>query len=344
MLDLGAVASKDAKTQIDTGKNLKIRAIALDFNVITRSVESQRKEVETTTTNASTGKVSGRVGDNTISKSANKENVQPNVGIIQNIANLLGVNLGGDVKQDGGIDDLSRLTGKSDGISTTTKKKEDARENLTHDVRIKYAKKLRARVEGGLAGVELANSKREEILKKGDAPGHLIARSIAAAQIVSTSGSMWLAKTGTGTLLTFLNQRSMKIALMPSPTLTDTIEKEKEGERMNNFTKQLPGIKFHLLIKGLEDDNIPIGKSTDAVLGQILASIVIPPVSTLVVSDRDDYLLAAKNRGMFTCRVRRKNKPRGNVTTSYTVADIDEIEDVINEVNGVSFNTVLSRS
>lgn len=340
MLDMGGVSSTDVSTKLDTGKNHKIRAIALDFNVITRSAESQRKEIDAIT-HASTGRTSGHIRNDTTSKSTFKESVQPNVGIVQNIADLLGVNLG---KQGGEIDDLSRLTGKGEGILTTTLKKKDARENLTSDVRIKYAKKLRSRVEGGLAGVELANSRREEALKKGDAPGHLVARSIAASQIVSTSGSMWLAKTGTGTLLTFLNQRSMKILLLPSPTLTDTREKEEEGERMNNFTKQLPGIKFDLLVKGLEDNNQPIVKSTDAILGHALASTVVPPGSTLVVSDRDDYLLAAKSRGMFTCRVRRKNTPRGNVTTSYSVTDIGDIEDIVNEVNGISFNTVLSRS
>lgn len=338
MLDMGGVASADTNTKFDTGKNLKIRAIALDFNVITRSVESQRQATESTRT--STGSISGRVGGDITSKSTAIEVSQPNVGMVQDIADLLGIKLGGDAqelqKQDGETDDLSRLAGSTD-------KKKDARDNLT-DVRVKYAKKLRSRVEGGLAGVELAKSKKEEALKRGDAPGNLVARSIAASQVVSTSGSKWLAKTGTGTLLTFLNQRSMKIALLPLPTLTDTREKEKEGEQMDNFEKQLPGIKFDLVMKGLADNIMPIEKITESILDHIVASSIVPPISTLVVSDRDDYLLAAKSRGMFTCRVRPKNAPRGNVTTNYNVADIGEIEDVINQVNGISFNTVFSRS
>jgi len=337
MLDMGGVASADANANVDIGKNLKIRAIALDFNVISRAAESQRKAIESNRT--SNDSISGRVGEDMTSKMTSKESIQPNVGIVQNLADLLGISMGGDArelqKRGGESDDLSRLT-------RTTNKKRDARDNLT-DVRVKYAKKLRSRVEGGLAGLELAKSQREETLKRGDAPAHLVARSIARSQVVS-SASMWLAKTGTGTLLTFLNKRSMKIVLMPLPTLMDAREKEKEGEQMENFQKQLRDIKFDLLMKGLEDNNVPIGKTTDAILDIILASIVVPPISTLVVSNRDDYLLSAKNRGMFTCRVRPKNAPRGNVTTSYNVADIDEIEDVINQANGISFSTISSRS
>jgi len=335
MLDMGGVASADANAKIDTGKNLKIRAIALDFNVISRAAAAQRQAIE----NARTlnDSISGRVGEDLTSKITSKESIQPNVGIVQNLADLLGISLGGDTRElqnrGGESDDLSRLT-------RTTNKKRDARDNLT-DVRVKYAKKLRSRVEGGLAGLELAKSQREETSKRGDAPAHLAARSIARSQVVS-SASMWLAKTGTGTLLTFLNNRSMKIILMPLPTLMDAREKEKEGEQMENFERQL-GIKFDLLMKGLEDSNVPIGKTTDAILDNILASIVVPPISTIVVSNRDDYLLSAKNRGMFTCRVRPKNAPRGNVTTSYNVADIDEIEEVINQANGISFSAVSSR-
>lgn len=343
MLDMGGVASTSANTEVDTGKNHKIRCIALDFNVITRSVESQNQEAKNTL-----GSTDMTFGENILSKRSPKESVKPNVSIVQNFADLLGVNLGGDItlpqKSGGETDDLSQLTGKSEDMSKTTNKSADARDNLTMDVRVKYAKKLRSRVEGGLAGVELAISQREEASKKGDAPGNLVARQIAASQVVSTSGPRWLAKTGTGTLLTFLNQRSMKIVLMPLPTLMDTRKKDEEGVKMDNFAKQLPKIKFNLLMKGLKDNNGTIEKNTDAILSHILESTNVPPISTLVVSDRDDYLLAAKNRGLFTCRVKQKNAPRGNVTTNYNVEDIAEVEDIVNEANGISFNTIYSKS
>ena len=67
------------------------------------------------------------------------------------------------------------------------------------------------------------------------------------------------------------------------------------------------------------------------------------PISILVVSDRDDYLRSARDLGIYTCRVRKKNMPRGNVTTNYTVEDVKEVEDVVNELNGISFNTVFNQ-
>ena len=63
-------------------------------------------------------------------------------------------------------------------------------------------------------------------------------------------------------------------------------------------------------------------------------------IQFVVVSDRDDYLAAARDLGMFTCRVRPKNKRRG-LTTNYNVDDIGSVLEVINDINGVSFNSAL---
>ena len=66
----------------------------------------------------------------------------------------------------------------------------------------------------------------------------------------------------------------------------------------------------------------------------------VEPIKIVVVSDRDDYLGAARDLGMFTCRVRPKNKRRG-LTTNYNVDDIGSVLEVINDINGVSFNSAL---
>ena len=45
--------------------------------------------------------------------------------------------------------------------------------------------------------------------------------------------------------------------------------------------------------------------------------------------------------GAFTCRVRPPNAARGNISSHYVVETIEEVEDKINELNGISFNAVL---
>ena len=63
----------------------------------------------------------------------------------------------------------------------------------------------------------------------------------------------------------------------------------------------------------------------------------------MVVSDKDDYLKAAKDLGMITCRLRPKNARRGNVTAHYNASSVPEVQDVVNDVTGISFNAVLNR-
>jgi hypothetical protein len=229
----------------------------------------------------------------------------------------------------------------------SNEKEEDEKNNnevsnynsATMDIRTKYASKLRSKVDGGLAGVELANSKKEESLTQGDAAGHFIARSIAASNTVSTKGSKWMASTGTGTLCSFLSNRSMKIALLPKQGLRSEEEKDNDRHGMELLAKQLPNVKFNLL--GV-DENMNISNADD-ILNYVATEVESLPVSIMVVSDQDAYLGSARDAGMYTCRVRRKNEPRGNITASYTVEDVKEVEDVVNELNGISFNTVFNQ-
>ncbi len=66
----------------------------------------------------------------------------------------------------------------------------------------------------------------------------------------------------------------------------------------------------------------------------------VEPIQFLLVSDRDDYLGAARDLNMYTVRVRPKNKRRG-LTTNYNVDDVGSVQEVINDINGVSFNSAL---
>ncbi|GFH44653.1 hypothetical protein CTEN210_01127 [Chaetoceros tenuissimus] len=335
MMDLGGVQSAASNTKIDMSKNNKIRAVALDFHLLTRNIDAHRKDKGLSISKNQQKKEEQKIGD-----------VKPRTNVVNNIANLLGVKLGGDMqknkRKDEDDDDLSLLLGKRNNESN--KKDEKANENKTEsnpfnsDIRAKYAKKLRDKVDGGLAGVELANSKKDEILKMGDAKGHLVARKIAAAETVSKSGSKWLATTGSGTLLSFLHMRSMKIALLPPPKALSLEEKDKVLQDMESLQRQLPNIKIDFLLAGeTESEQVSL-----KLLNKLTKQSDIDPIATLVVSDQDAYLRTARDEGYYTCRVRPKNAPRGNITTNFTTENVSEVQDVVNELVGISFNTVFS--
>ena len=330
MMDMGGVPSATAKTKLDMGKNNKIRAVALDFDLITRSIESHRlqdlknktekEKEEEAKAEANAQKVQASLGD-----------VKPRTDVVSSIADLLGIKMGGD--------DGPRVKIPVEIEKSEEQKALDMRERLTNDIRVKYAKKLRDRVDGGLAGVDVAKGKREEMLTKGDAGGHFAARSLAAANTVSTSGSKWLATTGTGNLLSFLSKRSMMITLLPSPRKMTLGEQETIRRDMESLTRQLPSIKFDLLLDGVTESR---EDRAGLILGKITDELETEPLTTLVVSDQDAYLKSARDLGFYTCRVRRQNAPRGNITANYTSESVEEVQDVVNELVGLSFNTVFS--
>lgn len=69
-------------------------------------------------------------------------------------------------------------------------------------------------------------------------------------------------------------------------------------------------------------------------------SSTILPKQCLIYSDRDDYLKMAKEGGMLTGRARREFSKgrRGNRTAAYRVNNMSNVEDIVNEINGISSN------
>ena len=152
-----------------------------------------------------------------------------------------------------------------------------------------------------------------------------------AVKAGSSETPKWMALTGTGALLQYVSTRSMKIALLPQPGNRNA---EQEGQRMEEFTKQIPQVTFDVVLK-------EGGEHVPGILQSLLGQIALDPLTCLVVSDRDDYLRSAKEAGMTTCRVRTHvNAPRGNTTAHYTVTTMAEVQDVVNEINGISFKAI----
>ena len=114
---------------------------------------------------------------------------------------------------------------------------------------------------------------------------------------------------------------------------------------MNTLIKKLPNVKFDLLIADGRRRGQVKEEQNDNTAQDVLANVLskmddLEPIRFVVVSDREDYLGAARDLGMYTCRVRPKNRRLG-ITTNYDVDDIGSVQEVINDINGVSFNSAL---
>lgn len=360
MLDMGGIAQASANTRIDVGKNNKIRAVALDFHLITRSIEERRRLAEEGDDNNNSNATSRNIPlkSVTMGKSPPAASaITPDTSLVGMMASLLNLNLGGQAYKlrQTETDDMSAILGSSlklEGETIATK--QPSSPHL--DIRTKYAAKLRNKIDGGVAGLELANSEKEATMKRGDASIHLAARNLISSggmggDETNPSSTRWLATTGAGKLLSFLSSRSIQIALLPLPSTSSHPQTDSDVKRtyndMESLTKQLPNVQFDLLVPdGRRRGEEKTDRSNDHTAGDVLQNVLtklqdVPPLKCMVVSDRDDYLTAARDIGMFTCRIRPKNARRGNITANYNVEDVGSVQEAINDVNGISFNSAL---
>jgi len=212
------------------------------------------------------------------------------------------------------------------------------------DIRSKYAFALRAKLSGGLAGVSDLTEAKNEILKKGDASLNMQAKILAKdSASTNVNTSRWLAKSGVGSLLEFINKRSMKIAMIPGLDAQSDPKKFQKPTRleMEKLQEQLSRVDIDYLCTKFKD------KTTDDIVKEA-ADIVGTGFGNsdknrvLVISDNDKLLLSARDLGYYTCLVRLPGGRHPSFTMNYTVENVEEVQEVVNEINGLSFNTVFS--
>ena len=310
------------------------------------------------------------------SASASPSAVKPDVTRIAQVAELLNVDLNSGDKKSMAADppfkdDLSLILNGGEKKAPISKNNHPEKpttppSSYSNDIRSKYAAKLQS---AGIAGVSAVDRAKHEISgdeqqPQGDAAGHWAARARATAS--PSSPSRWMAGTGTGKLLNYLHQRSMKLGLVGTPVIQQqqnnhSNKEEEEGRRMDDFLKQMKyKVEFAAVIR--QDGTLTGEKLVQKAVNEMLQSSsnndnndssnkenavqtlsTIAPDRCLWVSDRDDCLRAAKAAGLVTVRVRPANAPRGNVSAHYTVESVPETQTVINEINGISFSTVLQQ-
>eukprot|EP00533_Pseudo-nitzschia_delicatissima_P008338 CAMPEP_0116087670 /NCGR_PEP_ID=MMETSP0327-20121206/5481_1 /TAXON_ID=44447 /ORGANISM="Pseudo-nitzschia delicatissima, Strain B596" /LENGTH=358 /DNA_ID=CAMNT_0003578741 /DNA_START=39 /DNA_END=1115 /DNA_ORIENTATION=+ len=319
MLDMGGAPSANSDQSllrtVNASKNSRLQAVAFDFQTLININEKDGSE--------------DAAVDITKQLQENQESLPaaiPDVDRVQQVANLLGIELGSTENEP----DVAAQKPKSKAMNY---------DPSVNDVRAKYAAKLK----GGLAGIELAKSSVEETLVAGDAAGHLAARKLAIMGGAPTDGgsvaTRWLPSQAATQLLTLLTHRSIRIVLLPS---LERKGDEKEP-RMEDFKSQLKNVVFDKLIPEFDNGDDSDAGIEDALKKGILKELDVDPNKVLLVSQREPYLRVGRDMGMNICRIRPKNGRRGSITAHYTVESVGEIQDVVNEINGISFNTVLNR-
>lgn len=318
MLDMGGApsASNDQSLirTVNISKNSKLQAVAFDFEVLTRTLDAAKAEQNNEIRSTQSG--------------PKLASVQPDFDQVKEVASLLNISVD---------------TGETSATSNTKggPNKELPKRQPHEDIRAKYASKL----QGGLAGIALAKNQIEDTLKGGDAAGHLAARKVAMQEAASTRSTKWMALSGTGKFLSYLTHRSIRIALLPNPKSINQETREEQQCDMREFSKQLgKDVVIDCIVEldktNIKDESVALEKTLQ---NGVVDELGLNPNSILLVTDRDDYLKTAKDLGMLTCRINRKNTRRGNVTAHYTTPSISEVQEVVNEINGVSFNAVLNR-
>eukprot|EP00978_Attheya_sp_CCMP212_P029746 scaffold106755_cov65-Attheya_sp.AAC.2 len=188
MMDMGGMSpggGAAVKAINGAGKNIKVRAVAFNFNLLIQSMAKDKKENNNPsllqTTISSTP--SGILVRSDEPKLQTTSTIIPDVGTVQTMANLLNIDLGGNML--GGKKQLTKSSSSMDGESigelsavfdaallaeqTTPNsatqsplqqkelKRFTTKAPPTSDIRNKYAKELRDKMESGcVSGIDLA--------------------------------------------------------------------------------------------------------------------------------------------------------------------------------------------
>jgi len=332
MLDMGGTPSANNDQSLirtaNASKNSRLQAVAFDFRTLINTKDSHEIGSDDL---ANETRPPAQKGEEISEESI------IDIDRVQEVADLLNINV--DSSPNGAVGHHS-TTSTPKQLRKMKESKLKDHDPSAHDIRAKYASKLK----GGLAGIELAKSQVEETLISGDAAGHLQARKIAIMDGVASNpddskvANRWLPSQAATQLLTLLTHRSIRIVLLP------TIGTKKDGDEpsMEDFKTQLKNVIIDNILP--EPDDSEGNDGIEKLLKEgVLDELDVHSQNVLVVSDRDAYLRVARDMGMGICRLQAKNARRGSITAHYTVQTIGEVQDIVNEINGISFNTVLNR-
>ena len=233
MMDLGGYSTKESKSSsLRMGKNLKIQVVLFNFATVSSSISSEKLSSAANSSNhqlKAGGTTNPNPNPNEVMLTTPKKLLESVVDnhVVKDMANILNF-------------DLNAVLGKSPPPSTATatatattipKTKSDnpIPQSSTDEIRNKYAALLSKKLGTTTSNSSATNitetisnlaSAKSAILSKGDASLNATAKALASSQApLNVESSRWLVVSGVGTLFEFLNKRSMKVALIPSPSV-----------------------------------------------------------------------------------------------------------------------------
>jgi hypothetical protein len=378
MIDLGghkvssSKTSKSANILADSiSKNNKVVGVVFDFDAVSINVGGKPADLKKADSNKPVSVASS------FGAAASQIPIEPYKppAIVSDLANLLGVDMSGPTvtkkrrDDDDGEDDLSILGEIKAGLPETPKAatilssppsvptppakhgsdmfasaslkssnpqvaaavadSETMARMEKNDPRLKYASLL-AKKGTGIAAIESARDNQTLTSKPTDGSFHVNIRDtlIKQEQARLVNSSSWLVSSEMGTVLQYMNVRALKIGLMTSS--------ESNIGNVNTFVEQLNNVRFHYQQKQWDE----VGGTTVSIK-EAAANLADKPAQLILVSSVDKSLKEARDLGMFTCRVLVPNGRRG-ITCNWEIKNLEELPDVVNEINGISFSAVRS--
>jgi hypothetical protein len=182
-------------------------------------------------------------------------------------------------------------------------------------VQSKYADKLHKKV-----GTSMLNTGADGSSPVTDASLLQYAKGLDA--VSDKMKSRWLLTPGMGTILDYVSQRTIRMGLIYPQSATATSK--------NLLAQVGDTIRFDYLME-ISPENT-VNKNMESISTETgLACHEI-----MVVSPHEKTLIAAKDKGHFTCRFRFPNSLYGQCYTDFVATGALEIQDAIEELNGIA--------
>jgi len=245
--------------------------------------------------------------------------------------NLINVNRNLKVKCV--IFDVEVLTGNDDDINSRKKKEIEDKYAATpitspvydqsneiqnvSTIQTKYMNKIRKRI-GDKSIVDATSS-----IKETDATMLNRAKSIPMSS-ENKNPSRWLLQVGFGDILDYTSFRSINVAVVG--------RKRTDPNLIDQLSRQLTNQTFYKIHNSVDDRLLDKFQNMEKTLGLLTKEF-------LLFSSDEEIIEAAKDRGYYTCRYRPPNALFGRCSTDFVATNAIEIQDAIEDLNGIAMRS-----
>lgn len=198
----------------------------------------------------------------------------------------------------------------------------------------KYGDKLRQRLGGAsLESVSGSGQAAQDRRAGGDAKRLMASKK--AVQQQEEGGGRWLLVEGMGNILDYTSFRTIPLCCFPLSSQTDAL--------LKTFLSQVHETPWFYLGSVATATTAPAPTIDGSILAAQFVEMEnkfisngISPKQLLVVSSNEQFLALSKSRGFLTCRYRPLDSLYGQVSTDMVATNALEIQDCLEELNGVA--------